>query len=150
MDKSWINQHRLHPEYIQGVKEFIKFACENKPLLNEVTCPCKRCRNVKLVEKGLLGEHLMINGFLPSYTSWIFHGENLSSPVPHNVNVGQTDSNDGDKTYEMLYERFGLPPPSFIHEAATSGIKQGLDEKTEKFFNLLKEAERELYPECQK
>ncbi|CAL5345198.1 unnamed protein product [Camellia sinensis] len=70
MDKSWINQHRLHPEYIQGVKEFIKFACENKPLLNEVTCPCKRCRNVKLVEKGLLGEHLMINGFLPSYTSW--------------------------------------------------------------------------------
>ncbi|GMP82789.1 hypothetical protein CsSME_00036947 [Camellia sinensis var. sinensis] len=55
MDKSWIYQHRLHPEYIQGVKEFIKFACENKPLLNEVTCPCKRCRNVKLVEKGLLG-----------------------------------------------------------------------------------------------
>lgn len=50
----------------------------------------------------------------------------------------------------MLYEGFGLPPPSFIHEAASSGIKQGPDEKTEKFFNLLKEAERELYPECQK
>ncbi|XP_028053479.1 uncharacterized protein LOC114257860 [Camellia sinensis] len=150
MDKSWINQHRLHPEYIQGVKEFIKFACENKPLLNEVTCPCKRCRNVKLVEKGQLGEHLMINGFLPSYISWIFHGENFSSPVPHNVNVGQTDLNDGDETYEMLYEGFRLPPPSFIHEAASSGIKQGPDEKTEKFFNLLKEAERELYPECQK
>ncbi|XP_028063801.1 uncharacterized protein LOC114267018 [Camellia sinensis] len=92
----------------------------------------------------------MINGFLPSYTSWIFHGENLSSPVPHNVNVGQTDSNDGDETYEMLYEGFGLPPPSFIHEAASSGIKQGPTEKIEKFFNLLKEAERELYPECQK
>ncbi|XP_028105558.1 uncharacterized protein LOC114304604 [Camellia sinensis] len=92
----------------------------------------------------------MINGFLPSYTSWIFHGENLSSPVPHNVNVGQIDSNDGDETYEMLYEGFGLPPPSFIHEAASSGIKQGPDEKTKKFFNLLKEAERELYPECQK
>ncbi|XP_028071761.1 uncharacterized protein LOC114274092 [Camellia sinensis] len=92
----------------------------------------------------------MINEFLPSYTSWIFHGENLSSPVPHNVNVRQTDLNDGDETYEMLYEGFGLPPPSFIHEAASSGIKQGPDEKTKKFFNLLKEAERELYPEFQK
>ncbi|XP_028116787.1 uncharacterized protein LOC114314502 [Camellia sinensis] len=92
----------------------------------------------------------MINGFLSSYTSWIFHGENLSSLVPYNVNVGQTDSNDGDDTYEMLYEGFGLPLPSFIHEVASFAMKEGPDEKTEKFFNLLKEAERELYPECQK
>ncbi|XP_028104195.1 uncharacterized protein LOC114303271 [Camellia sinensis] len=91
-----------------------------------------------------------INGFLPSYTSWIFHGENLSSPVPHNVNVGKTDSNDGDETYEMLFEGFGLPPPSFVHEAASSSIKQDPDEKIEKFFNLLKVVERELYPECHK
>lgn len=103
--------------------------------MNEVTWPYKWCRNVKLVEKGLLEEHLMINGFLPSYTSWIFHRENLLSLVPHNVNVGQTHLNDGDETYEMLYEGFGLSPPSFIHEATNSSIKQGLDEKIKKFFN---------------
>ncbi|KAF5937979.1 hypothetical protein HYC85_025485 [Camellia sinensis] len=61
----------------------------------------------------------MSNGFVPSYTSWTFHGENLSSPVPHNVNVGQTDLNDGDGTYEILYKRFGLTPPSFIYEVTS-------------------------------
>ena len=94
MDKSCINQHRLHPEYIEGVKEFVKLACQNNPLSIEVTCPCKRCRNVKLVKKDLLGEHLMVNGFLPSYTRWIFHGEDLPASVPLNENV--SDSNDAN------------------------------------------------------
>ncbi|XP_028116383.1 uncharacterized protein LOC114314134 [Camellia sinensis] len=152
MDKSWINQHRLHPEYIDGAEEFVKLACQNNPLSNEVTCPCKQCRNVKLVKKDLLGEHLMVNGFLPSYTRRIFHGEDLPASVPLNENV--SDSNDGDEVNKMIYEGFGLPPPSLVHlasnETRSSNIELGPDKKTERFFSLLKEAKRELYPACHK
>ncbi|XP_028051175.1 uncharacterized protein LOC114255823 [Camellia sinensis] len=94
----------------------------------------------------------MVNGFLPSYTRWIFHGEDLPASVPLNENV--SDSNDGDEVNEMIYEGFGLPPPSLVHlasnETGSSNIELGPDKKTERFFSLLKEAERELYPECHK
>ncbi|GMP67353.1 hypothetical protein CsSME_00027372 [Camellia sinensis var. sinensis] len=94
----------------------------------------------------------MVNGFLPSYTKWIFHGEDLSASMPLNENI--SDSNDGDEVNEMIYERFGLPPPSLVHltsnETGSSNIKLGPDKKIERFFSLLKEAKRELYPECHK
>ena len=137
MDKSWINQHRLHPEYIEGVKELVKLACQNNLQSNEVTCPCKRCRNVKLVKKDLLGEHLMANGFLPSLINWIFHREDLLASVPLNENI--SDSNDDDEVNEMIYEGFRLPLPSLVHlasnETESSNNELGSDIKTKKNYN---------------
>ena len=69
MDKSWINLERLDVRYIQGVIDFIKFACDNKPPnLTEIVYPCKKCRNVKLVKIVVVKEHLIVNGFLHTYT----------------------------------------------------------------------------------
>ncbi|KAK6779849.1 hypothetical protein RDI58_022033 [Solanum bulbocastanum] len=55
---------------------------------------------------------------------------------------------------DMLHEAFGIPPTSNFVDMDTSaegfdGSNQhnmGFDKKTEEFFRLLKEAERELYP----
>ncbi|XP_058181124.1 uncharacterized protein LOC131299553 [Rhododendron vialii] len=151
MDKGWISLPRLHPTYIQGVKDFVKYACGINPNSNEIMCPCKKCRNVKLVKKEVLGEHLMIDGFLPSYTCWIFHGEFVASPVARTEDKGQSDSYEGDEMHELLYDAFGIPP--FVpptNGTTGSSSNYGPDEKTKKFFSLLKEAERELYPGCSK
>ena len=62
--------------YIQGVIDFIKFACDNMQTgLTEIVCPCKKCRNVRLAKINVVKEHLIVNGFLPTYTRWIFYGE---------------------------------------------------------------------------
>ncbi|KAF7152774.1 hypothetical protein RHSIM_Rhsim01G0079500 [Rhododendron simsii] len=53
--------------------------------------------------------------------------------------------------HELLYDAFGIPP--FVpptNDTVGSSSKYGPDEKTKKFFSLLKEAERELYPGCSK
>ncbi|KAF7127027.1 hypothetical protein RHSIM_Rhsim11G0067600 [Rhododendron simsii] len=86
-----------------------------------------------------------------SYTRWIFHGEFVASPVARTEDKGQSDSYEGDEMHELLYDAFGIPPfvPPTDDTIGSSG-NYGPDEKTKKFFSLLKEAERELYPGCSK
>ncbi|XP_049399799.1 uncharacterized protein LOC125863867 [Solanum stenotomum] len=103
---------------------------------------------MKFVRKDLIVEHIVVDGFLTSYTSWIFHGEKSSSPIC----VDQLDT--GDEMQDMLHEAFGIPPTSSFVDMDTSGTdglgssnqhNRGFDKKTGEFFKLLKEVERELY-----
>ncbi|XP_059311029.1 uncharacterized protein LOC132062483 isoform X2 [Lycium ferocissimum] len=89
MDKSWINiLNRLDPLYENGAKEFLHFASLDRPNSSEILCPCRKCRNRKFVPKDLIVEHIVVDGFLTSYTSWIFHGEKSSQvtgPDTHGI-----------------------------------------------------------------
>jgi hypothetical protein len=55
LHRTWM-YNRLHPgrkghisEFLNGVTEFIEFACQQKKYLNEgvIRCPCKLCKNEK-------------------------------------------------------------------------------------------------------
>ncbi|XP_060179381.1 uncharacterized protein LOC132609421 isoform X2 [Lycium barbarum] len=89
MDKSWINiLNRLDPLYENGAKEFLHFASLDRPNSSEILCPCRKCRNRKFVPKDLIVEHIVVDGFLTNYTSWIFHGEKSSQvtgPDTHGI-----------------------------------------------------------------
>ncbi|KAM3216975.1 hypothetical protein P3L10_026418 [Capsicum annuum] len=90
----------------------------------------------------------MVDGFLTSYTSWIYHSEQSS----FSVSVTQLDK--GDEMKDMLYEAFKISPISIFADMDNSGEgfggsnqhNRGFDKKIEEFFNLLKEVKRELYP----
>ena len=70
MDKSWINiLNRLDPLYENGAKEFLHFASLDRPGASAILCPCRKCRNMKFVRKDLIVEHIVVDGFLTSYTS---------------------------------------------------------------------------------
>ena len=56
---------------------------------------------------------LMMNGFLSSYTLWIFRVVGSSSSVSSNNNKGESDTSDGDNMQEMLCDAFGIPSQSF-------------------------------------
>ncbi|KAG5548104.1 hypothetical protein RHGRI_013710 [Rhododendron griersonianum] len=163
MDKSWINLPRLDPRYLQGVIDFMEFACKNiLDRQTEIACPCKNCHNLARKNIDLVKEHLVVNGFTPSYTVWIFHGEK-SQPTNCGVeNSGCGNFNGQDEMQEMVRDAFGIPPIQ-AHDIDLDpplgdgnnldpplGDGHTLDEETTKFFKLLKEAERELYPGCQK
>ena len=80
MDKSWMNLRWTDPTYLQRVMDFIKFSCKNvHNEETEIVCPCKKCRNVKLVNIDSVKEHLVVEGFYPGYTRWFLHGKNLQS-----------------------------------------------------------------------
>lgn len=163
MDKSWINLPRLDSRYLQGVIDFMEFACKN--ILDgqtEIACPCKKCHNLARKNIDLVKQHLVVNGFTPSYTVWIFQGEK-SQPTNCGVeNSGCGNFNGQDEMQEMVRDAFGIPPiqPHDIDLDPPLGDGHNLDpplgdghtldEETTKFFKLLKEAERELYPGCQK
>ncbi|KAH0650424.1 hypothetical protein KY284_030336, partial [Solanum tuberosum] len=107
MDKSWINiLNRLDPLYENGAKEFLHFASLDRPYASAILCPCRKCHNMKFVRKDLIVEHIVVDGFLTSYTSWIYHGEKLFSSKL----VNQLDK--GDEIQDMLHEAFGIPPTS--------------------------------------
>ncbi|KAM3360772.1 hypothetical protein P3S68_015626 [Capsicum galapagoense] len=106
---------------------------------------------MKFVKKDWIVEHIVVDEFLTSYSSCIYHGKQSSSLVY----VTQLDK--GDEMQDMLHEAFGIPPTSSFTDTDNSGKgfggsnqhNIGFDKKTEEFFNLLKEVERELYP-CRK
>ena len=43
MDKSWMQNNRGHPLYIQGIVDFLKFVQQNGGGKECHKCPCERC-----------------------------------------------------------------------------------------------------------
>ncbi|KAK3015473.1 hypothetical protein RJ639_005778 [Escallonia herrerae] len=142
MDKSWINiRNRLDPLYEKGADDFVNFASEDRPNATEILCPCTKCHNMRFVKKVDVAEHIMVDGFLSSYTHWIFHGESslTSSSIPEPA--------VGDRTQEMKRNAFGVPMFNQLDEIGSGEGNEdsdGLDDATKKFFNLVKEAEKEF------
>ncbi|CAK9152145.1 unnamed protein product [Ilex paraguariensis] len=94
----------------------------------------QKCRNVRLVKVELLEEHLIVDGFLESYTRWIFHGEISFASVSRDNE--SSDSSLGDEIQEMLHDAFGIPPPSPIYGMSSGELerdnREGPDQATEK------------------
>ena len=67
----------------------------------------------------MIVEHIVVDGFLTSYTSWIYHGEKLVS----SKSVNELDK--GDEMQDMLHEAFGIPPTSDFVNMNTSA--EGFD-----------------------
>ena len=44
-------------------------------------CPCIICQNQCFQPPAIVYEHLVMNGIDPSYTNWVFHGE--QEPIRH-------------------------------------------------------------------
>ena len=88
MDKAWLRAPRSSPEYGEGVKKFIELAVVNSGHDKTILCPCQKCGNRYWLGKTIVHEHLICEGFMSGYNTWIFHGE-----IP---GIDQTSSDSGD------------------------------------------------------
>ncbi|XP_026432534.1 uncharacterized protein LOC113329910 [Papaver somniferum] len=159
MDKSWMQKGRCHPDYFRGCEEFINFAWSHRtPDLGEsIFCPCLRYNNVNCLGRDVVREHIRENGIIHSYTCWTKHGE----PEELVNNIGEEVTNvigEGDM-HGMLQaafpeSRFFAGDGEFPDQANTNGSSQHdrvPDEphvEAQKFYKLLKDAERPLFPGC--
>lgn len=68
-------------EFIEGMEEFIKFACSQPKYLSEkvIRCPCKICKNMKHFTLDEVNVHIFKKGFAPGYWDWTSHGEEAPS-----------------------------------------------------------------------
>ncbi|KAK3195493.1 hypothetical protein Dsin_026803 [Dipteronia sinensis] len=113
MDRTWIqSKARQKTEYLNGVKEFIRYATDHmKPGTNKILCPCHRCNNYCSRSADAVVEHLYTYGMVISYTRWTSHGEEL---IDHDYNDDYQDLtssvNEIDEVNEILNDLHGPTP----------------------------------------
>ena len=109
MDRDWIYLPRISVEYQKEVEEFIQFAqCYEGRSDDEVKfrCPCVNYLNARKLNAIAIREHLICEGFLPSYTMWTWPGELIDfptvSPTENVVDFIMEDRREEDKLEDMI------------------------------------------------
>ncbi|KAL4359106.1 hypothetical protein AHAS_Ahas08G0044200 [Arachis hypogaea] len=142
MPKDWMDLPRYSEEYINGVISFLDFAySEGEPEGQQIQCPCKRCCNIEWYRRDVVFDHLVADGFVKGYRTWINHGE---WTIPMVVD-DDTDDEEGacDDIEGLLNDAFGDVPH-------VDGVTVGQNEEAKKFYNLIDVASQELYPGSKK
>ncbi|XP_074305807.1 uncharacterized protein LOC141641029 [Silene latifolia] len=166
MDRSWIYGKRDF-EYLRKLDEFITHAVEHQRLHGDdeqLMCPCSVCKNRKKVNSGSeMREHLILKGFKPNYTVWIWHGEkeNDISNGPNAVNFEkQVDNNMVD--FEVVgEERNNIEVNEPINDKdcniEADNIDQMMDDLEKDFIDcpeifqmLVSDSKKPLFPGCSK
>ncbi|XP_075508168.1 uncharacterized protein LOC142545073 [Primulina tabacum] len=141
MDKEWMHlPSRLVPEYEEGVKKFIAQARNYAKTREVILCPCKRCKNKKYMKFDQVYGHLIIKGFDPSYTIWVFHGETYNSQSQAEGSSGGVQTKDESREAYHLNKDVFLPEEEVGHTMSEA--------KDYEFDDLLKDAETTLFPGC--
>ncbi|XP_077232589.1 uncharacterized protein LOC143869927 [Tasmannia lanceolata] len=146
MDKSWLNKQRNSAEYVQGLKDFLEYAFKNKCFDGKILCPCEKCACTCWVNAKEAKVHLISDGMMKNYTCWVYHGEQSSHYTSINPNSMGVEEEVNDDMHEMLNDMQeavqGIDPTN------EDGGEGGADEAAHSFYNLLRDAEQELYPGC--
>ncbi|XP_073153431.1 uncharacterized protein [Henckelia pumila] len=141
MDKEWIHlPSRLVPEYEEGVQKFIAQARNYAKTREVILCPCKRCKNKKYMKFDDVYDHLIIKGFDPSYTVWVFHGE-----IYNSKSQGE-GSSGGVRIEDESREAYNLYKDVFVPEEEDGNTMP--ETKDYMFADLLEDAETPLFPGC--
>lgn len=156
MNKNWMEEtYRFSESYITGVKSFIQFAKDHLGREN-IRCPCVKCLNVEIKSLKEVEDHLIIKGISKSYKIWIYHGERESNTENNNREESGNSSVSGDVEVDEIEEMLEDVHRGTFFETSDpfdSNIRESENVGTgseNSFGDLLKEAERELYPNCTK
>ncbi|XP_058746180.1 uncharacterized protein LOC131619054 [Vicia villosa] len=139
MDKEWTKLPWFSQEYINGVTRFLDFAFANgRPQGGELLCPCAKCKNIYWKTRDIIKDHLIAKGFLDGYDVWLHHGEKLQRSME--IGDGMEDQEGShDDIPGLLHDIYG-------DRAEAHGVHEGPNDEARTFYNLIKEAEQELYP----
>ncbi|XP_020866256.1 uncharacterized protein LOC110224501 [Arabidopsis lyrata subsp. lyrata] len=148
MDKSWITKHRLSQDYINGVKEFLDFAFGYSKT-DMIKCPCQRCFLVKHKNRTEIEGDLVCHGFLPTYTNWYLHGEELDFQEQEvRLEHESDDDHVENPTMNLLGDVFPSMSNSFNDDAASMPTMEDHSKQNEVFDDLLADCNEALYEGC--
>lgn len=93
MQKTWMDSARASLQYRVGILHFLRYAYADANDEVKKPCPCCKCINSSNHDRPTMYEHLTINGMLPDYRIWDFHGEKSMGQSRNNMSNGlQTSS----------------------------------------------------------
>lgn len=110
-----------------------------------------RCVNNKLLKPDDVNYHLLHYGIMRNYSTWLFHGESLdqvftSASTEFMVENDETVTRmDMSQLVHDIYDHRGDGPN--IGENMDESIP-GPNKEAQSFYDLLKDAEEELWPGC--
>ncbi|XP_052295778.1 uncharacterized protein LOC127901818 [Citrus sinensis] len=133
MDKTWIFCARLSDEYSDGVDDFLEFAILNSENRMSIRCPCTTCCNMEFLSPQQVRLHLFKKGFLENYLVWNWHGEVDRKPT--SVKCQDQPQN----------QHFRCPDYSYVDDMVHDAFEH-CDKDPSSFKNVLKDAEKPLYP----
>ncbi|XP_020203464.1 uncharacterized protein LOC109789016 [Cajanus cajan] len=132
MDRSWVNARRIIDEYQNGVEQFLELAQRNQADLNgKFYCPCVNCLNGRRHVIDEIRDHLICDGFLTSYTTWIWHGEDKETQI-----VAQTEQDDVEMEDQI---------EDMIRDVGQEFFQQA---QSHVYDTLKSDSETPLFPDC--
>nr|GMC47957.1 uncharacterized protein LOC109166492 [Ipomoea batatas] len=140
----------LRSFWMDGLKTFIEFATSQPSWTDgeRIRCPCtqRKCQNTKFLDVPTVKYHLARYGFVSDYYVWRFHGERIV-PVDVDRDVGgpsQMASEEASNAYHtMVMDAAGV-------EFNVDEIEESPNPEAQKFYDMLKAADQQLFPECKK
>lgn len=160
-DKSWMDKERDSVEWQTGMKNFLNFAFDGPHPKSVVPCPCRKCLNSAQRNKKEVHTHLLYYGMDQSYTHWIYHGEQPDEGIMSEDSDNEDDVDDGAGMCDMLHTLIrgtGMESNAdhdegtrdiHVDDSSGDGRNQEPNATAKVFFELLKEAKKELYPGCE-
>ena len=137
-DRSWMLLPRSSVEWQAGLDKFIDTIFEGTYALETAPCPCSRCCGVVYKRKSEVQMDLLTKGFDENFVkekgnAGIFLNDD------RDLNVGPPD--DASSANNLL--------SALIRDATSGNTNEEPCESAKKFFDLLKDAQQELWPGSQ-
>ena len=145
MDKTWLCAARHSEQYSDGVRAFLELAVANSQNKQSILCPCKNCTNRYWFNVNVVHEHLICDGFMRGYTTWIFHGETMHASTPTDNLTDEPAVHDGnDEIEQMMLDASAM----YNNSALGFDSDDDVDDDAESFRKLVDDGRQPLYPEC--
>jgi len=83
MDRSWTNLPHISDDFERRVEEFTQFSQHNDGSVGNrvrIRCLCVNCLNGRRLDVAEIRDHLLCDGFVKNYTTWMGHSELLDMP----------------------------------------------------------------------
>ena len=140
----------LNPDFLNGLEEFIAFACSQPEWMDgpRIRCPCNlhRCQNKAYRDVETVKVHLCKKGFVPDYNVWYCHGEPEEIPAvvtSQQVSIPVDEPVVNLNTYEeMVMNASG-------NEFNQNTFMEEPNPDAQQFYDMLRAANQELYPGCE-
>ncbi|XP_074342254.1 uncharacterized protein LOC141679736 [Apium graveolens] len=101
----WIYLPKHSQGYRKGVNAFLDNAFPKLAVGDEMTCPCRNCKNSKWQRREFIYDHLICSGPYPLYVNWIVEVSQILSPNNGSDDEDMDWENNlhfGDNLDEML------------------------------------------------
>ncbi|KAK1414720.1 hypothetical protein QVD17_30470 [Tagetes erecta] len=137
MDMSWMSLPRATTEYEKGLDKFLDFIFSIEGKNGQISCPCIDCGNQIWVDKKEARTHLQCVGFIKGYKTPLIY-KACDTPM-----MDAEDDMQG-----LVHDAFqGFGENRHDNEIGTQNENRSMpNTNAKKFYKVLEDAKKELYP----